>query len=55
MALDLDVEMVRWYLLGCEDECIPEPKTLEQFERTWKAGDALTPASEASTRREETT
>ena len=24
------------YLLGCEDECIPEPKTLEQFIEIWR-------------------
>lgn len=24
------------YLLGCEDECIPEPKTFEQFMGTWR-------------------
>lgn len=23
------------YLLGCEDECIPEPKTIEQFSALW--------------------
>lgn len=23
------------YLLGCEDECIPEPKTFERFMEVW--------------------
>lgn len=28
-------ELYEAYLLGCEDECIPEPKSLEEFSRTW--------------------
>jgi hypothetical protein len=27
------------YLLGCEDECISEPKTFEQFMSNWESGE----------------
>jgi hypothetical protein len=37
-------ELYEAYLLGCEDECIPEPKTFEQFKSSW--GDKMTEESE---------
>lgn len=33
-----DSDLYDAYLLGCEDECRPEPKTLECFMEGWNRG-----------------
>jgi hypothetical protein len=33
-----DEDIYEAYLLGCEDECLPEPKTREQFIEGWNRG-----------------
>lgn len=34
-----DEDLYQAYLLGCEDDCIPEPKTIEQFMEGWERGE----------------
>ncbi len=33
---EVERELYEAYLLGCEDECIPEPKTFERFIESFK-------------------
>lgn len=38
IAAAIDGDVYQAYLLGCEDECLPEPKTKEEFLKLWSAG-----------------